>query len=93
MDSEAAVRLIGREAGYELAFGLSGIAGTVHQDRISDETSRVVRGIIDSRNREYPEYLSTRNLYDQFIDAMMTTYNEAYPRISKPVPGRPLQPT
>ncbi len=86
MKREKAVRLIGREAGYEMAFAIAemAVSGTVLGNRISDETERVVMGIVDQRTREYQEHLSTRSMYDQFIDAMMETYNAAYPRISKP---------
>ena len=94
MDSEQAAQLIGREAGYEVAFALARMAGgAVPEGCIPDETRRIVSGIIDARKREYPEHLSAPDRYRQFIDVMMTTYNEVYHRIYKPTPSRLLQPT
>ena len=90
MNEEEAIRLIGREAGSEMAFSLADMAVTKPQ--VSNETQRIVMGIIDDRRRRFPSLLSDPVRYDQFIDSLITTYKEANPRISKSAARNPLQP-
>lgn len=89
---EVLLRLIGREAGYELAFTLAGI-GIARHDDVTVEASAIVDRIINDRRQRYPTIiLDSSHLHDAFVEAMIETYREASPRIIKAASVRPLQP-